>query len=122
ETRYRLYFAESEGGDKMEVCGEPEGGAKAGGKEEEAGEEEEEEERDPERAKEIREEKKTQKDHELAECCISWMESAAKGNVTRAQKLLGFCYLEGHGVMSNDKTGAAWLARAAKGGDAEVPP
>ena len=31
-------------------------------------------------------------------CCLAWMEAAARANVTRAQWLLGCCYLEGHGV------------------------
>ena len=31
-------------------------------------------------------------------CCLAWMEAAARANVTRAQWLLGCCYLDGHGV------------------------
>jgi TPR repeat protein len=49
---------------------------------------------------------------------MAWLSEAARRNNSAAQRSLGHFYLRGHGVRQDNKTGIAWIARAAKSGDA----
>ncbi len=49
---------------------------------------------------------------------MAWLIEAARRNNTAAQRSLGHFYLRGHGVRQDNKTGIAWIALAAKSGDA----
>lgn len=52
----------------------------------------------------------------FAESALPWLEAAAGQYHTEAMHWLGRCHIAGKGVLADEKTGVAWIAKAASRG------